>query len=413
MKSFELHSYTRGVGSSDRKPWAAATLAVVLSMNAASVGAQAWVPNETLVSPQNDLLDPEYNQARAQFTWNDIDGKLWLGNIDRDTGMFYPPDGKAVLVDPDAMSYDDVKKTANGPEWAWASGGDVVVYTKFTGRSHTTNNARLATARERADGTWSAGFLGPDLTRLAPYGSETARDPAPRITYVDKENNHYWREIDDPATEARLDGTPQTVGPIRHVRGARAVVYKSPVNGVDQVLYRDLDTGVIEQLTFDAGAKDQMWMWQAPEFNNEFVFMTLVDNTELRFYRKLAPPGTGTPQWTIIFSAFAARGMKINSPEPFVYKNRSYAFMAMIDRSNNFPSEIWISNMDASQPLFRLITDTTLLRARNDPEVFITSHGPRIYFNRHVLKPSENGDKYCGGPECSEGIYMSDPGLER
>jgi len=372
---------------------------------------QVWVPNESLVSSQKDLLDPEYNQARAQFTWSDADGKLWVGNIDRDTGMFYPPDGKAVLVDPDTMTADDVLKTLNGPEWVFSTGGDGIAYTKFAGRRHTTANARLGYARPLPDGNWSVGFLGPDVTRRAPYGSETAGDPKPRITYVDGDNNHYWREIDDPSTEELLPDTPSRVGPVRHVRGARAVIYTTPVAGMTQVFYRDLDSGQVTQLTSDAGAKDQPYMWMAPEFGGEFVFMTMVENNQLRIYRNLPQPGTGVMVWTPIYSAIAPRRDSFTSPEPFTFQGRSYVFMAMIVGNHGFSSELWISNIDASNPLFRRISDNAVLRARTDPEVFATNHGVFIYYNRRLLDTSGRKPKACPGVPCSEGIYRADTGL--
>ena len=42
-------------------------------------------------------------------------------------------------------------------------------------------------------------------------------------------------------------------------------------------------------------------MWQAPEFGNEFVFMTLVDQVEMRVYRYLPVGTTGTKAWTPIY----------------------------------------------------------------------------------------------------------------
>src|SRR6185436_17207288 len=109
-----------------------------------------------------------YNQARAQIVWSSADGKLWVGNIDRETGAFYPPDGKGLLVDPDTMTSDDVTLTFNGPEWVFSADGDGVAYTKFSGTRHTDRSARLGYARPLPDGNFAAGFLGPDVARKAP-----------------------------------------------------------------------------------------------------------------------------------------------------------------------------------------------------------------------------------------------------
>ena len=399
------------------KKSSAVTLRAMQCLGAASMavalhaGAQTWAPNETQISPQPDLLDPEYNQARAQFTWSDAQGFLWVGNIDPATGLFFPPNGKGFLVDSETITADDTLLTLNGPEWVWSASGDGVAYTKFTSSAHRNNTARLAFAKPQPDGTWAANFLDSAGARKAPYGSETANDPKPRITYVDKDKNHYWREVDDPATEQPLPGTPIKVGPVRHVRGARAVAYAAPVNNVQQAFYRDLDTGQVTQLTFDAGDKSEVWMWQAPEFNNEFVFMAMVGNNELRIYRKLSQTESGSAQWTPISSAFAPSRDTFTSPEPFTYKGKSYIFLAMIIGNDSFPSEIWIANIDSAAPLLRRVSDNTLYRARTDPEVFAAASGLYIYYNRRTLSTTSKKTKPCPGVECSEGIFRADTGL--
>ena len=370
-----------------------------------------WVPNETQVSPQADLIDYEFSQSRGLFAWNDQFGNLWVGSVDRTTGMFVPADGRGILVDPDSMTFQDAQKTKNGPEWFSSTNGDGIVYTKYAG-AHSDNNSRIGLAQLGADGVWRGGYLGPDgAARKAPYGSMDKNDPAPRITYVDNKENHYWREVFNPATEQMITDFPPSNYPIRHVRGARAVAYPLTVDGVDQAFYRDLDSGVVTQLTFDAGIKYEIWMWQAPEFGNEFVFMTLVDQVEMRVYRYLPVGTTGTKAWTPIYSQVAPKGSNIFSPEPFVWNNKSYVFMSQSVRGNKFRSEIWISNIDAANPIFKRITDNSLLRTRTDPEVFITAAGPRIYYNRLTLDYSSGKPRACREIACSEGVWMADPGL--
>ena len=145
------------------------------------------------------------------------------------------------------------------------------------------------------------------------------------------------------------------------------------VGNVDQAFYRDLDTRVVEQLTFDSGNKYEIWMWQAPEYGNDFVFMTLVDQVELRVYRKIAG-SDGELRWTPIYSRRASDGNKMFSPEPFTYAGRSYIFMSQSVRPNKFRSEIWIANIDSAAPLFRRISDNTLAA---DP------HRPRALHHRY------------------------------
>ncbi len=373
--------------------------------------AQRWKPNETQVSAQADLIDPEFSQSRGMFVWSDEVGNLWLGRVNRATGEFEPPNGKAILVDPDTMRFEDAQKTKNGPEWVSTWLGDHIVHTKYAGR-HTDGNSRIGYAYDLPDGTWVSGYLDANLPRKAPYGSVTPGDPQPRITYVDHRENHYWRNLWDAGSEQPIADFPASNYPIYHVDGARAVLYPLNVDGVDQVHYRDLDTGVVEQLTFDPGHKYQMFMWPAPEFGGEMVFFTLVDEIELRVYRKLPDPATGVPRWTPIIGHKAKRGMKLFSPEPFTWDGKSYAFMAASVRPNKFRSEIWIANLDASAPIFRRITDNSVLRTRTDPEVFVTDRGPLVYYNRLVPEDDGSGNvSSCRRIHCSEGVWRADPGL--
>ena len=385
--------------------------AVAAACAAGVAGAQTWAPNETQVSSQKDMIDIEFSQSRGQFTWNDEVGNLWIGNIDLATGNFTPVNGKAILVDPDSMRFQDAQKTKNGPEWVMTSQGDHIVYTKYAGR-HTDGNSRLGYAYPDTTGTWVGGYLDANLSRKAPYGSLVEGDTSPRITYVDNRENHYWRDIWNPASETPIADFPASNYPIYHVHGKHAVLYPLTVDGVDQVFYRDLDSGAVEQLTFDAGNKYQMFMWQAPEFGNEYVFFTLIDETAIRMYRQLPDPTTGTLVWTPIIEHRPPNGYKLYSPEPFTYNGKSYAFMSASPREYKFRTEIWIANIDASAPDFRRITDNALVRTRTDPEVFITDQGPMIYYNRLVPDTNSRGKLVsCRKIYCSEGIWRADPGL--
>jgi hypothetical protein len=368
-----------------------------------------FTPNESLVSPQTDLLDAEYSQSRGQIVWADSVGYLWLAWVNPDTGLFMPSDGKGLLIDSDAMTTDDLKVVGNGPEWISAVRTDHIVYTKFLpNQPHTMVNARLAFAQQDLMGAWSYRFLAVNLRRNAPYASHDAGDTAPRISYVDPQGNHYWRNLLDASSETLVPWYPASYRSMRFVGGTRAAVFVAPVGGISQVFRYWLDTQVLEQLTFDDGDKDLHsvpWMWQAPEFGNAFVLSTLVNDVELRVYRQLDATGP----WTMIYSAASPQGGVLNSPEPFTYGGASYVFMAATVPPSNFPGTIFLSNIDASQPMFRQLTVDTPLRMRHDPEVFITNSGPYIYYNRFNPAMDPAGPPNCTA--CSEGVYRAYTGL--
>lgn len=402
-----LHSLLTRASRACRWPLASFCVAAL----AAPALAQGWAPNEAQASPEAELIDYEFSQSRAQIAWNDTLGNLWVADVDRASGRFVPADGRGVVVDPDSMTFQDAQKTKNGPEWVPTARGDVLVHTKYAGR-HTDGNSRIGLAWDDGSGVWTSSILS-GAVRKAPYGSSVAGDPAPRISYVDNREVHYWAELFVPGSERRIEDFPDSHYPVRHVAcsrpdvaGARGIVYPVTVDGVDQVFYRDFDRNTSQQLTFDAGQKYEVWMWCAPEYGDELVFFTLVDQTELRVYRQLGGV------WTAVFRQAAPRGNKIYSPEPFTWNGKSYIFMSQTVRPNKFRSEVWVSNIDATAPVFKRITPTEPLRTRTDPEVFITDAGPRIYFNRLVPDLSDGGRyKPCRRPDCSDGVWFADPGL--
>jgi len=89
-----------------------ARLARVVCYSAVSalplVASAQVAPSESLVSAQRDLIDFEFSQSRAAIAWCDKDGNLWTADVNRDTGLFVPSNGKGTLVDADAMTTGDL-----------------------------------------------------------------------------------------------------------------------------------------------------------------------------------------------------------------------------------------------------------------------------------------------------------------
>ena len=368
------------------------------------------IPGETLVTQQRDLIDPEFSHARNKIAWADRDGGLWIADVDPATGLFVPANGKGVLVDPAAMAASDIRILGNGPEWISTATGDQIVYTKFLASvPKTRTNARLALAQQVRDGSWRYDFLAPaNLPRAVPYASRDWRDPSPRISYVGPGGNHYWRNLYDPSSEQRVEGYPmsQYYYALRFADGMRGASFPAPVDGVSQVFYHDLDSGIDTQLTFDAGQKDlasRAWIWYAPEFGGAKVMMTVADNTELRIYRE----DPGQQEWMLVRSIRMPQDGTINSPEYFTYNGASYVFFVGSVPPATFPSQLFLANIDPADPLLLQLTPDSPLRMRTDPEVFIADDGPWIYFNRQTIDLT--GSQYC--LSCNEGIFRSYTGL--
>lgn len=397
---------------SHRSGWVRRILAALaVCVSTASSHGGTFSPNEQLVSALTDMVDVEFSANRAQFVWSDGSGKLWIGDIDRVTGLFNPLDGKGVLIDGDAMSSYDLVITFNGPEWVTTADGDQIVYTKFVpGKPHTKRTARLARAKQSPDGTWSTEILGADQIRIGPYASTDPADPSPRVTYMDAKNVHYWVDLDNSAVAEKIPGLPPTPLSVRFAQGHRSVLFSTPVNGVSQVFTYGLDSKVLRQITFDAAQKDLQtvpWIWTAPEFDNDFVMMTVTDNNVIRLYRPSVPKDF-TSEWVLHHSLSWPENTAVVSPEPFTFAGKSYVSLTMAANADGFASSVWIAGIDPNDPLQRQISDNTEFRARIDPEVFVTTSGPYVYYNRFNpgLSP---GRPYC--PRCSEGVYRAFTGL--
>jgi hypothetical protein len=388
-------------------------LALGLGLLTALPATAEFRPNESLVSPHRGLIDFEISDSRAQIVWTDNQSNMWLANINRKTGAFEPRSGRGELIATGTVSGWNMFMW-NGPEWLTMRSGDQIFYSYYLpDKLRIARNTRMAVAVQDRTGAWVSHDISPELPRMSHIASKDFRDPNPRIKYLDPDLNQYWRNVLDPASETLITFVPPSNKSWRFASDQRAIMYTANVDGIDQVFRHWLDTGVDEQITTDAGQKDLgrtvPWLWRAPEFDNDFVLSTVVDESEFRVYRQLPGPD-GTPQWTVIYSATLPGERVAGSPEFFTYNGKSYVFMAVYVNQTNYryPSEVWVSNIDASDPLFRRITDDTLERARNDPEVFISDRGPLIYYNRY--DPSIDPDHpLCA--DCSEGVYKANPGL--
>ena len=395
--------FSRRLGGIAGKMVIAGIAAVMLPASA-----QEFVPNEVQATANRRLLDPEFNQAKGWLTWVDmLDGSMWVGGIDRSTGKLVPADGRGVLIEKSAAPPGGLGFTLNGPEWVLGGNGDRLVYTRMIdGADPTPENAEMGAAFRKPNGLWAVRTVAPNQRRNAPFGSEWAQDPAPRITYNDALGNHYWRELDDPSTEELIPGLGQGLTPaVRHVRGSgeRALVYPVDVNGVPQVHRYSVDTKVYEQLTFDAGKKEQPWMWRAPDFGNNLVLMTTVDETNLALYKQVV--ANGTTQWSRVKTIQAPLGGRFFSTEPFVYGGKSYAVLMLI--VGDYPTSIWLANFDVSDPMMRRLTPELPDRARADPEVFITDNGPIVFFSRF----DQTKGSYWLCMPCAEGLYRAETGI--
>jgi hypothetical protein len=399
---------------SQEDPSSGEVRSTALEAGRANAVVDEFTPSEGLVTPFK-IVDAEYNQSRAEFTWADDAGRLWVGEIDRLTGRFAKYSGRSTLVDPQALSLGDIKSVVKtGAEWIETADGPQLVYTKFVdGLPHDPENARIARAIPQPDGTWNVETLDDDNTRMAPYGSEDPGDPDPRITYVDDAGKHYLRNLLDADSEIELPFVRPVPVAVRHARGDRSLVFTSEVDGVFQVFRYRVDSQELQQLTFDDAQKDRAtvpWMWRAPELADDLVLLTIADYGELRIYRSASGDENDPAPWEMIRSARLPPGGVIGSPEPFTHNGKSFVFFqATTAASGHYPTQLWLVNIDPANPRERLLTEDDPFRVRIDPELFVSRRGPFIYFNRYDPSQGAGVSPYCDA--CYEGVYRAFTGL--
>lgn len=334
-----------------------------------------------ICSPSADVVDPEFQPGGSLMTFTNSRGEL------RVTTM--PPTGKlgsagcaGVVIDSNVITKMPDVPFGQGPEWGRSQAGTEIVYTK----ANPDGSSSMWRAWQNG-GTWTTAMMTNGNARGVPMASTDATDPQYRVKYLRrlKSGQHVpmWRENELPETETAwpAEGNEASAGVPRWVPGRRALTTASQdAAGFAQAALYWLDTKQVEVLTSEPSNKDEIWMWKAPEFGNEYVFSTIVNSCCIKIYRQIGGV------WTVVNSldapAFAGQPA-IFSPEPFVYKGKSYIAM-QIGTAKSSMSSIWIASIDPAKPLIRQISDPATQAIRYEPEWFVTSSGPVVFFSQYA-----------------------------
>jgi hypothetical protein len=311
------------------------------------------------------------------MVWQDELNQLWLADLNPTTGEISPFDGKGLLVD---TGLSNILTIGNGPEFGYGNGETILCYNKTIDLTRT-----LATASKDELGNWVPALEDLGENRYRPICSpEGTPDPA-RMVYVQEigpgDKVVSWRVAGDSATERSFPTLAGVGG--RWTGTERAFISPAAVEGVQQLFWSDIDLETTEQITFDSDTKFNAFAWHAPEFD-EVLISAAINVRAVGIYRRIAG------DWTRIYT-FEVPGAFdfVSSPEPFVHNGKSYITLISASALTGVPplpylpkgpSEVWIANIDPSEPFFRRVDNGTGGLTRLEPEPFMLTTGPAIYF---------------------------------
>jgi hypothetical protein len=356
------------------------------------MAARFIVDDDIVSNPLVSLPDPEFDQVGFRVGWQELDGsQLWVASIDPANGDLLLNTAQA--IDTNLAPIGSVRNgtgTGNGPEWVTGSGGTQLVYTKVEDPNQLKSSFLGIT--QGVGVNLQPGSLPIDDTNplpqgntgMSPIGSLDLQDPQPRVVYAlpDFDSRTFaWRNIGDIAGDV-LPGDATTIG--RWVDGKSDSLVYTAIRGRDsisQVVQYDIENKSLTQLTDSTTKKDDVYMWRAPEFNNELIFFAL--ETDRSIASRPAYIGVyraSVNGWQLIKRISPPSRKKfLRSPESFVYNGKSYISMLVEDRRGG-PSEIWIAGIEPDFDFYREVSDPRVTMVRNDPEFFVTQSGPVIYY---------------------------------
>jgi len=369
---------------------------------------QDFVPDAPFVGEINgSYIDPEFNEGAGQVVFQDTQNRVWIGDLDPDTGRFRTATGRDYLVDENITIIFDRppqgrKFSTNGPEWTRDDQGHCVVYTK----------ADAAGVMQQWLGRIVDGQAAvKQLTRGAVdcYGNMPSRfqdGKPPRIAYTYDwpiwNAKAAWIFVDEPEEPHQLEGFDyRQMSMWSAVSPEFLFVQRQEGAPYGQVARANADTGAVQVLTNDEGEKNDPGLFIAPEFGGEICLMASVDNRAVGIYRDLkSPDGCWTRVATLTVPADFPYQF-ISSPEPIApatgLGGTSYvALLARQTKDRNSPGGIWVLGLgtDPEKRVVRRVDDTTGASTQSmvlEPEPYVGTHEAYVYYNFYDAIAGKHG----------------------
>lgn len=323
-----------------------------------------------------DAIDPEIHNDAALMIYQDPRGTIWLEQLDPHTGLAKTGAASRTQLDTGAAN---LRQTFNGPEFGIDAGGWSIFYTKPHRGNLQLWRARLIDGRPQAEPVFRDG-----QRRQSVLVSKNEDAATTRLIYIKGDipsGAFHWADVSAPERETRVVRTLGVDSP-RWIDGTLSFVF-AEADARGQLKLHDTLSGRTTIISADTGTKSFAYGWRAPELGGEFLVLSLVDHAAIGVWRQTRPDRWERIQ--TITPPAAAHYKVFGSPEPFVFKGRSYVSAVLKSEGGTMrfrDSEVWVFGVEAAgaSPFALRVSDDAAL-TRSDPETLTTADRVHVYYN--------------------------------
>jgi len=392
-------------------------LIILLFYNSFLLNAQFVVNDVQVGTSQFRYLDPEFVDGYYKVCWIDLNKKIWAGNLDPVTGLFYSVHGQDLFIDSNVVPIDSA--FINGPEWGADFEGPAVFYTKRDSlgirhlwRAITTPvliKTKLTTGSQHHihwQGTISSSssFTNIFLIRY---------DPQPSLYWCNENNIVYT----NPITNHYFGSGNLVNGGPRFIQGTDYFVYSKSINPnkVEIVRVNTLNN-TLRNITNDNIPKVDVFGFKAAEYNNQICYAARISDTTIGVYRFVQPIDT-------FATRFATLRIPVNDPHKYLFSLEAVqpsiqgtTYFAVLGNLTNNPQSpidgsMWILGLglDSNNRFARRVDEgavSGIYRLRNEPEPMMGQNELFLYYNVQISGVGELR-------RCRTGIFLSTVNIKK
>jgi catechol 2,3-dioxygenase-like lactoylglutathione lyase family enzyme len=373
--------------------------------SAVSRSPDGFIPDAPFVGEiGGSYIDPEFSDLVSQVVFQDMQNRVWIGDIDPATGLFKTATARDYLMDENIVVVFDRppqgrKFSTNGPEWTYDAKGSLVVYTKEDAAGIMQQfAARLVDGKSVVT----------QLTRQAYdcYGNMPSRfqdGKQPRVAYTHDwpiwKAKAAWVFLDQGDAPRELENFNYKQMSMWSAVSPHFLFVQQPEGApIGQVAMSDADTGAVRVLTDDAGMKDDPGLFKSPEFGGAILLVCNVDNSALGIYRDEKKDGESP--WKRVATLTLPDDFPyrfISSPESIGFGSgiggvSYFSLLARENKERNSRGSIWVLGLgtDEKKRFVRRVDDgasSTVL----EPEPFVGANEVYVYYNAFDNATRQNG----------------------